>query len=93
LQILKGLKMAYEESILTGNRVTKINIKSAPLDDSKTYKVLTSNFLADGGDGFLVFKQTLSYKNTGIQILDSMVKYLKKLDEYTPKIEGRVKNK
>lgn len=85
--------MTYEESIPTGNSVTKINIKSAPLDDSTTYKVLTSNFLADGGDGFLVFKQTLSYKNTGIQILDSMVKYLKKFDVYTPKIEGRVKNK
>lgn len=93
LQVSKGIEMAYDESKPLGNRVTKINIKGVPLDDNKTYKVLTSNFLADGGDGFLVFKQTLSYKNTGIQILDSMVKYLRKFDVYTPKLEGRIKNK
>lgn len=91
LQVSKGVEMIYDKNKPAGNRVTKINIKGAPLDDGKTYKVLTSNFLADGGDGFLVFKKTLSYKNTGVQILDSMVKYLKKFETYTPQIEGRVK--
>ena len=83
--------MTYDENKPIGKRVVKINIKGAPLDDDKTYKVLTSNFLADGGDGFLMFKQTLSYKNTGTQILDAMIKYLKTFDTYTPKIEGRVR--
>lgn len=91
LQVSKGVEMAYDESKPVGKRVTEIKIKGAPLDDNKTYKVLTSNFLADGGDGFLVFKKTLSYKNTGVQILDAMVKYLKMHETYTPKIEGRVK--
>ena len=52
---------------------------------------MTSNFLADGGDGFLVFKKTLSYKNTGVGILESMVKYLKKFKTFDQKIEGRVR--
>lgn len=91
LQASKGVEMAYDERKPMGSRVTEIKIKGAPLDDNKTYKVLTSNFLADGGDGFLDFKKTLSYKNTGVQILDAMVKYLKKFDTYTPKIEGRVR--
>jgi len=91
LQVSKGVEMAYDESRPVGNRVKEIKIKGAPLDDKKTYKVLTSNFLADGGDGFLTFKKTLSYKNTGTQILDAMVKYLKKHETYQPKIEGRVK--
>ena len=91
LQVSKGVEMAYDESKPIGNRVTKVNIKGVSLNDNKTYKVLTSNFLADGGDGFLVFKKTLSYKNTGVQILDSMIKYLKRSETYTPIIEGRVK--
>jgi 2',3'-cyclic-nucleotide 2'-phosphodiesterase (5'-nucleotidase family) len=91
LQASKGVEMAYDESKPAGSRVTEIKIKGAVLDDNKTYKVLTSNFLADGGDGFLDFKKTFSYKNTGVQILDAMVKYLKKHETYTPKIEGRVK--
>lgn len=91
LQVSKNVEMAYEESKPAGNRVVKLNIKGVPLDDDKTYKVLTSNFLADGGDGFLVFKKNSFYKNTGTQILDAMVKYLKKFEVYEPKIEGRVR--
>lgn len=51
---------------------TQVRIKGVPLDSEKTYKVLTSNLLTDGDDGFLLFKPNSLYKNTGIQILDSM---------------------
>lgn len=91
LQVSKGVEVVYDESKPVGSRIVKCNIKGEPLDDRKTYKVLTSNFLADGGDGFLVFKKTLSYKNTGVGILESMVKYLKKFKTFDQKIEGRVR--
>ena len=52
LQVSKGVEMIYDENKPIGSRVVKCNIKGVPLDDNKTYKVLTSNFLADGGDGF-----------------------------------------
>lgn len=91
LQVSKGVEVVYDESKPVGSRIVKCNIKGEPLDDRRTYKVLTSNFLADGGDGFLVFKKTLSYKNTGVGILESMVKYLKKFKTFDQKIEGRVR--
>jgi 5'-nucleotidase len=91
LQVSKEVEMIYDENKPIGSRVIKCNIKGIPLDDSKIYKVLTSNFLADGGDGFLIFKKTLSYKNTGIEMLQAMVKYLKQFEIYKPKIEGRVR--
>ena len=91
LQVSKGVEVVYDESKPIGNRIVKCNIKGAPLDDNKTYKVLTSNFLADGGDSFLVFKKTLFYKNTGIEMLQAMIKYLKQFETYQPKLEGRVK--
>ena len=91
LQVSKGVEMSYDETKPIGKRVVKLNIKGAPLDDDKTYKVLTSNFLADGGDGFLMFKQTSFIQKHRHQILDAMIKYLKTFDTYTPKIEGRVK--
>ncbi len=91
LQVSKGVEMAYDENLPIGKRITKVKIKGVPLDDEKTYKVLTSNFLADGGDGFLMFKKNSSYKNTGLYILDAMSKYLKQFETYEPKIEGRVK--
>lgn len=91
LQVSKGVEVVYDESKPIGSRIVKCNINGVPLDDGKTYKVLTSNFLADGGDGFLIFKKTLSYKNTGVEMLDSMVKYLKKFKTFDQKIEGRVR--
>lgn len=91
LQVSKGVEFVYDESKPIGTRIVECNIKGVPLDDNKTYKVLTSNFLADGGDGFLVFKKTLFYKNTGVEMLQAMIKYLKQFETYKPKIEGRVK--
>jgi 5'-nucleotidase len=90
LQVSKGVELVYDESLPIGSRITRCNIKGMPLDDNRTYKVLTSNFLADGGDGFLMFKKALSYKNTRTEIVGPMIRYLKKFERYEPKIEGRV---
>jgi len=91
LQVSKGVEFAYDESKPVGRRGVVCKIKDTDLDDNKTYKVLTSNFLADGGDGFATFKKTLSYKNTGVGILESMIGYLKKFETFRPKLEGRVR--
>ncbi|HMP31176.1 MAG TPA: bifunctional UDP-sugar hydrolase/5'-nucleotidase, partial [Saprospiraceae bacterium] len=91
LQVSKGVAMKYDESKPLKSRVTMLNIKGVPLDDDKIYKFGTSNFLADGGDGF-VFKNAISKKNTGIQIIQLMVDYMKSFEVYTPIMEGRVVN-
>lgn len=91
LQVSKWVEIVYDETKPIGQRISSCKIKGIPLDDKRTYKVLTSNFLADGGDGFLAFKKALSYKNTGFEILQSMVRYLKSFDSYDPRIEGRVR--
>lgn len=91
LQVSKGVEMSYDESKPVGSRVVTLKINGAPLDDDKTYRFLTSNFLADGGDGFAAFAKRLKYKNTGTEMLQSMIRYLKTFKNYEPKIEGRVR--
>lgn len=91
LQVSKGVEVVYDEKKPSGARIVVCKINGVPLDDKKTYRVLAPNFLADGGDGFLTFKRTLFYKNTGTEMLQSMVKYLKKFEMYEPRILGRVK--
>ncbi|MCC7307328.1 MAG: bifunctional metallophosphatase/5'-nucleotidase [Acidobacteria bacterium] len=90
LQVSKGVEIEYEETEPVGKRVIECRINGVPLDDNKTYKVLTSNYLADGGDGFFAFGKADSYKATGVDILDAMVKYLKTFKTYTPNLEERV---
>jgi 2',3'-cyclic-nucleotide 2'-phosphodiesterase (5'-nucleotidase family) len=91
LQVSKGVEVVYDEKKPIGSRLVNVHINGGPLDDNRTYKVITSNFLADGGDGFHWFKKAMSYKNTGVEMLGSMVTYMKKFKAYTPKIEGRVR--
>ncbi len=90
LQVSKDVKMKYDLSKPIGERVVEVYINGKPIELNRNYRMLTSNFLADGGDGFKMFKKAKYYKNTRVEILGSMVKYLKKFKVYEPMIEGRV---
>jgi 2',3'-cyclic-nucleotide 2'-phosphodiesterase (5'-nucleotidase family) len=90
LQVSAGVEMVYDEKKIVGSRMIKCIINGKPLEDRRIYRVLTSNFLADGGDGFTTFRHAKSKKKTNIEILQTMVTYLKTFDEYIPKKEGRV---
>jgi 2',3'-cyclic-nucleotide 2'-phosphodiesterase (5'-nucleotidase family) len=61
------------------------------LDPKKVYTVLTSNFVADGGDGFLSFKNPVSRVKTKLEIAQAMVSYLRTFKQYQPVLEGRIK--
>lgn len=58
LHISKSIKVHYDLSKPAGKRVYAIEVlnkktnKFEPLNESKTYKVVTNDFLAVGGDGF-----------------------------------------
>lgn len=90
LQVSKGVEMNYDDSKPIGNRVTLCRIKGIDLDDNKVYKLVTSNFLADGGDGFVSFKNAISKKNTQVEIIQAMIAYMKSFGVYKPTLEGRV---
>ena len=91
LQVSKGIEIIYNETRPVGSRITSCKINSVELDRNKIYKVLTSNFLADGGDGFLAFKRAVSRKKTTHEIVQAMIGYLKTFKEYKPVLEGRIK--
>lgn len=91
LQVSKGVEIIYDENKPAGARIKSCKLNGVELDRDKVYKVLTSNFLADGGDGFLAFKKAVSRKKTNHEILQAMISYLKTFETYNPKPEGRIK--
>jgi 2',3'-cyclic-nucleotide 2'-phosphodiesterase (5'-nucleotidase family) len=90
LQVSAGVVFHYDERRPVGARVTRLTIKGAPLEENKVYKVLAPNFLADGGDGYLAFKQAVSKKNTGEVLVQPIQRYLKTFPTYHPRLEGRI---
>ncbi len=91
LQVSKGVVLTYNEQSPVGNRVVSLTINGQPIQPNQTYKIITSNFMADGGDGYFAFKKAVFRKNTQEIILDAMAAYLKTFSSYSPSLEGRIK--
>jgi 5'-nucleotidase len=68
-----------------GSRVVpgSVKVNGAPLDDSKTYRVVANNFLAEGGDKFPEFARGANRADTQIRDLDGLIAYLKKRENNT----------
>ena len=56
-----------------------IRISGAPLDESRTYKIATNNFLAAGGDGYAILKQGQDIYDTGTGVNSLLVSYIERV--------------
>ena len=90
VEALSGVRME-----ISGKKIVKLLIGGEPLDDSKTYKFATINFLMDGGDGVVLSDVAFNRKDTGVWIRDAIVEYLKaqteRGEQIALKTDGRVK--
>ncbi|AFV75580.1 5'-nucleotidase/2',3'-cyclic phosphodiesterase-like hydrolase [Thermus oshimai JL-2] len=92
---VSGLRYAFDLSRPAGSRVVRVEVKEGegyrPLDLEATYRVVTNNFIAAGGDGFTVLKNAQGYRvDTGFSDAESFMDYLKELKEVAPGVEGRI---
>jgi 5'-nucleotidase/UDP-sugar diphosphatase len=53
---VSGLTIEADPRKPPGSRVTSIKVGDAPLDDTKTYRVATNDFMGRGGDGYAMFR-------------------------------------
>ncbi len=57
LFVSNGFSYAWQPAAEPANRLQNVRLHGQPLDPQKQYTVVVNSFLADGGDGFTVFKQ------------------------------------
>ncbi|HRH66362.1 MAG TPA: 5'-nucleotidase [Bacteroidia bacterium] len=57
-------------------QAVNITIQGNPFDSTKTYKVVTSDYLANGGDQFSLFAEATQREQTGIKVRDAIMQYL-----------------
>ena len=53
----KGAEVRYMPQNPVGQRIVSFTINGKAIEDTQTYHVATTTFLALGGDGFLAFKE------------------------------------
>ena len=90
VEAVSGVQMEIAD-----RKLVKVLVGGEPLDDAKTYKFATINFLMDGGDGVVLSDVAFNRKDTGIWVRDAIVEYLKAQMDRGEKIvlkpDGRVK--
>ena len=72
------------------NRITAIKFAGEPLDDAKTYRVATNDFLARGSDGYTVFRDAprLLPDDDSPLLANEVMNYLKALGTVRTGVEG-----
>ena len=78
------------------NRASHILINDKPLDLTSVYTILTSDYVANGGDGAAVYLKSTERVEYPIKVRDALLEYIKQESKagrmISPKIEGRVKS-
>lgn len=89
-----GLKFTYDPSKPVGSRVVSAAVKTGsgyvPIAPKSKYLVATNNFMADGGDGYVSFKEASKSIPLGFVDWEVFVEYLAKHQPVNPTVEGRI---
>jgi 5'-nucleotidase len=81
LQVSEGFTYTYTDA---GPVDGSVELDGQPIDKAATYRVVTNNFLADGGDGFPTFRDAQNVYFGGLDI-DAFANYLSAQEGgYTP---------
>jgi 5'-nucleotidase len=89
LQIPASLTYDRSNTLPAGNRVSNIRINGVPIDPAGTYRVTVNNFLADGGDGFTVFRNGTN-RYVGEIDSDAFARYVEFLGTVSPGPQNRI---
>lgn len=92
LQVSKGLTYTWDfakplgATAGTGNRIVagSLKLNGVAVDPTKTYKVTTNSFLADGGDNFTVMATGKNRLNSGVIDIDAFVSYVRAYSPLSP---------
>ena len=87
---MKRFSIFYANNYLgLANNAELVKTGNAPIETEKTYKVVTNNFVAAGGDGYKMMKSLVKY-DTGYVDAEATVEYIRKHDKVDPKVEDRI---
>ena len=95
---VSGLKVVYDTTKPSGERVASVKVLSAvtqmnPLfeniNETQSYKIVLEDYLANGSDGYSMFKGH-SFEKFDESNIDALLYYLAKKSPISPGVEGRI---
>ena len=89
---VSGLAFSFDARRPPDERVTRVTVGGAPLEDARTYTLATNDFLARGGDDYRVFKagEVLVDSASGKLMAGQLIDHIVAAGTVAPVIEGRI---
>jgi 5'-nucleotidase len=83
LQVSEGFSYSWDTGKPKGQRIVRdsVRLNGVAIDGDGSYRVAVYNFLADGNDGFVIFRQGSNQAATGVRDVDSLRSYLLRLEQ------------
>ncbi len=92
-----GMPLSGATLVIADEKPEQIIINGEPFDSTKTYRVATSDYLANGGDKMNFFSKPLDVSITHVKLRDAIVDYMRNENKngktLNPKKDGRTRNK
>ncbi len=83
-----GMPVSNIKLIIEDQQVKEVNIAGEAFDLSRNYKVLTSDYLAGGGDNMTFFLEPIEKEYLGLRIRDAIIEHLRDRHEQGKMIES-----
>jgi len=84
-----GLRASYDMRRPPGQRLVELTIGGRPVDDTRSYRVATNSFIANGGDLYATFTQTRQ-EDSHTDLAPLVMAFLRKHREIQPPQMGRL---
>ncbi|NDB67633.1 MAG: bifunctional metallophosphatase/5'-nucleotidase [Methylocystaceae bacterium] len=89
---VSGISVVYDPSKPAGQRVVSVLVGGQPLDEAKTYKIATNDYMLKGGDGYNSLRGgTKDLDVAGNLMANDVMDFAEKQKFISGKIEGRIK--
>lgn len=86
---VSGVRIVFNLKNPEGKRVVRADVGGTPVDPSRTYRVVTNDFLAAGGDRFPAFAKGTNVSQ-GEELRDAFLRYLKSHSPLNSPTGGRI---
>ena len=89
---VSGLAFAFDAIRPAGARVTRVTVDGVTLDARRAYVLATNDFLANGGDGYAMFRsaEVLIDSRSGELVAGQLIDHILAAGAVSPATEGRI---
>jgi 2',3'-cyclic-nucleotide 2'-phosphodiesterase (5'-nucleotidase family) len=89
---IAGMKVVADTGRPAGQRIVSAEVGGAPLDDGKSYKLATNDFLARGGDGYSMLREgkPLQRDFDAPLLANEVMVYLRRIGVVRSGVDGRL---